>query len=145
MSNDSIESIEIEMAILTRRITMLATEKKKAFDRSSYLLLQALATHGETGVKKLATILQLDISTISRQAALLEQKQLIRKIPNRIDKRSYYYQITKSGKKTLHAYKQKRMAFFSDLLADWSHKDRIKFSQLLEKFNQTAQEYYRKK
>ncbi|CQR47254.1 MarR family protein [Paraliobacillus sp. PM-2] len=145
MSKDSIESIEVEMAVLTRRITMLTAERKKAFDRSAYLLLQALANHGETGVKKLATILQLDISTVSRQAAILEQKQFITKIANPEDKRSYYYQINNNGKRTLHAYKQKRMTFFSELLANWSEKDRENFSELLEKFNKTAHAYYHKK
>lgn len=145
MNNESIDILESEMTTLARRITMLAKENKGDTDRSTYLLLRILADYGDSGVKKLATILQLDVSTVSRQAALLERNQLITKVPNPIDKRSYYYQISAAGKQKLLFYKNKRKDFFVNLLADWSEQELEDFSQLLQKFNETALKAYHQK
>lgn len=141
-NTDAIDQLEVEMALLARRITAMAADKKKAFHRSAYLLLRTLDNHGETGVKRLATLLQLDISTVSRQAALLEKDNLIIRIPNPADKRSYYYKISEDGVKQLAVYKQRRKAIFSEMLKDWSEQDQADFSRLLQKFNQTAHAMY---
>ncbi|HAL00781.1 MAG TPA: MarR family transcriptional regulator, partial [Exiguobacterium sp.] len=68
MSQQSLETIELELAILIRRLTT-ATADNRNLDRASYLLLRQLADSGNVGVKTLARELQLDVSTVSRQAA----------------------------------------------------------------------------
>ncbi|MEB3101262.1 MarR family winged helix-turn-helix transcriptional regulator [Ferviditalea candida] len=136
MHEHSMETIEIELAILARRLT--SNDKKVGnLDRSAYLLLHQISAHGSAGVKALAEEFHLDISTVSRQTAALEQKGYARKIPDPSDGRAYSLEITDKGAKQLHQYKQARMARVKELLKHWSEDERQLFGNLLTKFNRT--------
>src|SRR4051812_3327782 len=98
MHDYSLEMIELELAILMRRTTAVTTNKKLwNLDRAAYLLLRRIAEKGAVGVKLLACEFQLDISTVSRQAAALEQKGFLYKIPDPLDGRAYSFQLTELG------------------------------------------------
>lgn len=138
MDEHALETIELEMAILLRRATSITTSKKIGnLDRSAYLLLHQIASHGSAGVKALADEFHLDISTVSRQAAALEQKGYVYRVPDPLDGRAYSLQITDLGKKELNEYKQARLVRFEELLKNWSDEEREVFGQLLKKFNRT--------
>src|ERR1700730_17701741 len=110
MDELSLDTIELEMAILARRLTSItANIKVSNLDRSAYLLLHQIASHGSAGVKALADEFHLDISTVSRQAAALEQKGYVYRIPDPLDGRAYSHQITDLGTKELNEYKRVRM------------------------------------
>ena len=137
MKNDLLETIELEMAILGRRITSLTfKQRKKYLDRAAYLLLLFLFSHGSAGVKTIATGLQLDISTASRQASSLSKKGYIEKIPDPKDRRAYNYQITELGTKKLIEYKKVRMEKIKHILSNWSEEECQTFGKLLKKFNE---------
>jgi len=139
MDEQSLEMIELELAILIRRTTSGTTNKKLwNLDRSAYLLLRRIATKGAVGVKGLAGEFKLDISTVSRQAAALEQKGYLFKIPDPLDGRAYSFQITELGTKELNEYKQARLDRISELLHDWPEEEKKVFGQLLKKFNQAS-------
>jgi len=141
MNKQSLESLEIEMAILVRRLTSLTSDKKIGnLDRSAYLLLHQISTHGCAGVRTLADAFQLDISTVSRQAAALEQKEYVYRIPDPQDRRAYALQITDLGKQELVEYKQARSDRLKEVLKDWSDEECQAFAQLLKKFNLTINE-----
>ncbi|MEC0229914.1 MarR family winged helix-turn-helix transcriptional regulator [Paenibacillus alba] len=141
MKIDSLESIELEMAIFVRRLTSITADKKFGnIDRSAYLLLHQISTHGCAGVKTLAEIFQLDISTVSRQAASLEQKDYVYRIPDPLDRRAYTFQITDLGKQELEEYKQARSIRLKEVLKEWTEDERETFAQLLKKFNLTINE-----
>ncbi|NRF96214.1 MarR family transcriptional regulator [Paenibacillus frigoriresistens] len=136
MNKQSLESLEIEMAILVRRLTSLTSDKKiDNLDRSAYLLLHQISTHGCAGVRTLADAFQLDISTVSRQAAALEQKEYVYRIPDPQDRRAYALQITDLGNQELVEYKQARSDRLKEVLKDWSDEECQAFAQLLKKFN----------
>lgn len=138
MDEHSIDMIELELAILIRRTTSVTTNKNIwKLDRSAYLLLRRIASKGAVGVKVLASEFQLDVSTVSRQAAALEQKGYLYKIPDPIDGRAYSFQITELGKKELHDHMQSRLEKIAELLKDWPEEERQVFGQLLRKFNHT--------
>lgn len=133
------ETIELEMAILHRRITSITTCKQIGnLDRSAYLLLHQIASHGSAGVKALADEFHLDISTVSRQAAALEQKGYVYRTPDPLDGRAYFLQITDLGTKELNEYKNGRLIRIGKLLESWSDEERKAFGQLLRKFNHTV-------
>ncbi len=137
MHEHSIEMIELELAILIRRTTSVTSNKKLSIlDRSAYLLLRRIANKGAVGVKVLAIEFQLDNSTVSRQAAALEQKGYLYKIPDPQDGRAYSFQITELGMKELHDHMEGRLERISELLNDWPDDERQVFGQLLRKFNQ---------
>jgi len=138
MDKNPIESIALELAILARRVTSMTTYRKNgSLDRSAYLLLHQIITHGSAGVKALAEEFNLDISTVSRQSAALEQKGLVSRVPNPVDGRAFSLQITASGEKELDAYRQERLARMGKLLKNWSEEERKTFGELLAKFNRT--------
>lgn len=98
MDEQSLEELEVELSILIRRVTHTSSHKKtSSLDRSAYLLLHEIVTAGPAGVKALAIEFQLDVSTVSRQAAALEQKGYLLRIPDETDGRAYTLQITETG------------------------------------------------
>ncbi|MEH7505167.1 MarR family transcriptional regulator [Neobacillus drentensis] len=136
MDEHSLEMIELELAILIRRTTSISNNKKFGnLDRSAYLILHRIKTKGVVGVKVLAEEFKLDISTISRQAAGLEHKGYLYRIPDPLDGRAYSLQLTEQGTKELFDYKQARLKRIAELLEDWSDEERELFGVLLEKFN----------
>lgn len=136
MNEQFLAMIELELAILVRRTTSVTSNKRVYnLDRSAYLLLRRIASRGAVGVKVLAGEFQLDLSTVSRQAATLEQKGYLYKIPDPIDGRAYSFQITEQGKQELHDHMQARLERISELLKDWPDEDCQVFGQLLRKFN----------
>ncbi|WP_040209654.1 MarR family winged helix-turn-helix transcriptional regulator [Neobacillus jeddahensis] len=137
MQEKSLETIELELAILIRRTTSVTTNKKIwNLDRSAYLLLRRIAMKGAVGVKVLAEEFQLDISTVSRQAAVLEQKGYLFKIPDPVDGRAYSFQITEVGTKELNEHMQSRLERIAGLIQDWPDDECEVFGELLKKFNQ---------
>ncbi|NOV02193.1 MarR family winged helix-turn-helix transcriptional regulator [Paenibacillus planticolens] len=132
------ETIEVELTILMRRFLAATTNKKVGnLDRSAYLLLHQISSYGSAGVKALAEEFHLDMSTISRQTAALEQKGYVYRIPDPQDGRAYSLQITEFGAKELASNKQVRFELVMELLQEWSLDDQMKFGELLSKFNRT--------
>ncbi|MCT2194550.1 hypothetical protein M3G15_05255 [Paenibacillus sp. p3-SID1389] len=55
MDDKSLETIELEMAVLYRRMTTVTASRKNGnLDRTAYLLLHRINAHGAVGVKALA-------------------------------------------------------------------------------------------
>ncbi|MEW9701315.1 MarR family winged helix-turn-helix transcriptional regulator [Paenibacillus sp. SI8] len=137
MHKQSLESLELEMALLVRRLTSISAENKGNLDRSAYLLLHHIYTCGCSGVKTLAEAFHLDISTVSRQAAALEHKGYVYRIPDPQDGRAYSLQMTDLGKQELVDYKKLRSTRMEEFLKNWSDEECQDFAALLQKFNQT--------
>lgn len=136
MDENSLEIIELELAILIRRTTSVTTNKNLwKLDRAAYLLLRRIASKGAVGVKVLAGEFQLDISTVSRQAAALEQKGYLYKIPDPLDGRAYSFEITEQGKKELHDHMQARLERIAEVIKEWPEEECQLFGQFLRKFN----------
>jgi DNA-binding MarR family transcriptional regulator len=138
MDKNPIETITLELANLARRLTSMTTYKKNgSLDRSAFLLLHQIITKGSAGVKALAEEFNLDVSTVSRQSAALEQKGYVSRIPDPLDGRAFSLQITALGERELNEDRQERLARISQLLKHWSEEERITFGELLAKFNRT--------
>lgn len=138
MNKEPDNSIEFEIALLTRRLTSISTSGKfGTLDRSAYLLLGQIQSHGSAGVKALAEEFHLDISTVSRQTTALEQKGYVFKTPDPADGRAYFYQLTDAGLSALEETRQQRAERIDLLLKDWTMEDRTRFGELLAKFNRT--------
>lgn len=137
MNKHTLENIGIELSILTRTIALFTAKKAPGnLDRSAYLLLGHITSHGSAGVKTLADGFHLDISTVSRQTATLEKKGYVYRIPDPLDRRAYSLEITPLGTKEFNKYTQQQRAKLAEKLKDWSDEDCELFAQLLGKFNQ---------
>jgi DNA-binding MarR family transcriptional regulator len=136
MTKNPVETIEVELSIFIRRFIAATTNKKVGnLDRAAYLLLHQISTHGSAGVKALAEEFQLDMSTISRQTAALEQKGYLYRIPDPQDGRAYSMQLTDTGIAELALNKQARLEYLKKHLQDWTGEDQQRFGELLNKFN----------
>ncbi len=139
MDEQSLEELEVELSILIRRVTHTSSHKKTgSLDRSAYLLLHEIVTSGPAGVKALATEFQLDVSTVSRQAAALEQKGFLLRIPDETDGRAYTLQITETGLEEFQKEKKFRKSRVEEVTKSWTEEDRETFAKLLKKYNQSA-------
>lgn len=137
MDENALKALDLELAILYRRITSITAHKKIGnLDRSAYLLLHQISSHGSTGIKSLADEFGLDISTVSRQAASLEHKGYINKVQNPVDGRSSSLEITGLGMKELIECRQLRLNKVEKVVESWTENERLLFGQLLKKFNQ---------
>ncbi|MBD2843904.1 MarR family transcriptional regulator [Paenibacillus sp. IB182496] len=136
----AIRQVELELAILLRRVTAMTTRRLGTLDRAAYLLLHRIDAHGPEGVKRLAQAFGLDVSTVSRQAAALEASGLVRRIPDPDDGRAYGLGITDHGLAELQATRRARQARIAELLEGWTDEERTMFGELLHKFNQRAQQ-----
>lgn len=138
MSDNQYEIIALELAILARRVASMTTYRKTSdLDRSHYLLLHQINTHGSEGIKILAEEFHLNVSTVSRQAASLEEKGFVKRIPDPVDGRAFTLQITPAGERALIIYRQERTLRMQELLAGWSGEELETFGELLAKFNRT--------
>jgi DNA-binding MarR family transcriptional regulator len=135
MDEHSLETIDLELAVLLRRLTSISTKKLGNLDRSAYLLLHQITSYGPAGVKALAEEFQLDISTVSRQTAALEQKGYVNRLPDPLDGRAYSFQITELGIKEFTEYQQLRFEKIAEILKDWSDEEQELFGRLLKKYN----------
>ncbi|WP_053365628.1 MarR family winged helix-turn-helix transcriptional regulator [Bacillus sp. FJAT-27245] len=138
MKDSSIKIIDMELARLIRRVTS-TSRKIGHLDRSAYLILYRILSEGPAGVKALAEESHLDISTISRQTASLEQKGYVERIPDPIDRRAYTLQITELGKKEFLEHQRLRFAALDQALAEWTDEEKELFSKLLMKYNNPFQ------
>ncbi|WP_027092256.1 MarR family winged helix-turn-helix transcriptional regulator [Cohnella thermotolerans] len=133
-----LDLIDTELALLVRRATSLSNDKSFAnLDRSAYLLLNHMIASGPTGVRALADEFRLDISTVSRQIAALEQKGYVLRSPNPDDGRAYFFEVTESGRAEHAEYKKMRQARITEKMQGWSDEERRTFGDLLRKFNRT--------
>ena len=137
VKGNSIEVIDLELAILLRRITS-SNKKLGNLDRSAYLLLHQIISHGPAGVKALAEILHLDISTVSRQTAAMEHKGYVYRIPDPSDGRAYFLQATELGKEEFSESQNLRVAKIGHNLRSWTEEERKLFGELLRKYNTSA-------
>lgn len=139
MDENALKALDLELAILYRRITSITAHKKIGnLDRSAYLLLHQIASHGSTGIKSLADEFRLDISTVSRQAASLEQKGYVNKIQNPVDGRSSSLEITGLGMNELKECRHLRLDKLEKVVESWTENERLLFGQLLKKFNHSV-------
>lgn len=138
MDKHSLETLELELAILIRRVSLITKcNKSGTLDKAAYLLLHQITSYGSAGVKALADESHLDISTVSRQAASLEQKGYVDRIPDPLDGRACSLQLTNLGTKEYNEHKQARLDKIADILKNWSNEECEVFGQLLQKYNRS--------
>ncbi len=133
--HDFIDLVAHETAVLIRRGES-ARKRAQTLDRSAYLLLDAVAAHNPLALGCLAERFQLDISTVSRQVAMLEAKGLVARETDPRDGRVSLLAVTETGMSQLQATRAARRAFFAGLLADWSDEDCRALGTILRRLNQ---------
>jgi DNA-binding MarR family transcriptional regulator len=143
MSNEkSVERIEYELTTLIRKAVFRDQSDRKIgiLERSAYLLMRRLNECGPSRLKELAEAFQLDISTLSRQAASLESKKLIQRFSDPKDGRVSLFDLTELGKERLAVDRRMRLQWYQGLLEGWSDEEKGLFGELLVRMNGAFEE-----
>jgi DNA-binding MarR family transcriptional regulator len=122
LKQNSIQSIEYEIALLVRLITAYSP-RLGMLDRSEYMLLSVLEETSPLAINALAEHLMLNLSTASRQIAALEAKKYIKRSPDIKNGRISLVEVTPDGLEILHRVQKARSEFYTDVLQDWSQKE----------------------
>ena len=151
-AHDVLGTIELEVAQLLRRAERTrasgaagTSRRGGTLDRSGYLLLHTLGTHGPLHVNALAEHLGLDASTVTRQVVALERAGHARRARDPHDGRAVVVEPTSTGLDELAAHRDARTALYADVLGDWSRLDRALLAELLGRLNDDLDAYRRRR
>ncbi|MDR7321771.1 MULTISPECIES: MarR family winged helix-turn-helix transcriptional regulator [Catenuloplanes] len=143
--DDVLGTIETEIALLmrmgeaTRRA--IPVEPHRALDRAAYVILRKLAEAGPTNVSVLATRLNLDGSTITRQVSAMQRAGLVTRSPDPADGRGTLVSPTDHGLHCVSVVRAARRDIYGQLLADWNATDRATLATLMHRLNVSLSAY----
>jgi DNA-binding MarR family transcriptional regulator len=103
-------------------------------DSATQMLLRTAAAEGPTRASALATCVQSDLSTISRQVTVLVTRGLLERRADPVDGRASLLVVTDAGRAMIAEHERARMIFFEEVLAGWTPGERGHFARLLERF-----------
>jgi len=104
-----------------------------AVDATAYPVLFTLES-GPKRVSTLAECVHSDVSTVSRQASMLAQHDLVEKLPDPDDRRAAMLSLTPAGKALIERLRTQRGEWFRSMLQDWSETEAEQFAAQLDRF-----------
>ena len=140
-------TIETQVAFLmrlgeaTRRSTDL--EPHRALDRAAYVILRRLQQDGPQNVSALATALNLDGSTVTRQVTALQKDGLIERQRDPRDGRGTVIEATALGLRQVDAVRAARRELIGTVLRDYSDQERQDLAAALARFTAALGTYMR--
>jgi len=103
-------------------------------DPGTFWLLKGLAAHDAMRVTELATLVNLDASTVSRHVQQLHRSGLIERTQDPADGRAQRVALTEHGRDELRNGLARRRAILSRSFEDWQPADIEQLGQLLSRF-----------
>jgi len=139
MSDDEVlGTIETQVALLMRlgEATRRSTDVKphRALDRAAYVILRRLQQDGPQNVSALATALNLDGSTVTRQVTALQKDGLIERRRDPDDGRGTVIAATDTGLHQVDMVRQARRELYGSVLRAYSPDERRELARTLERF-----------
>jgi DNA-binding MarR family transcriptional regulator len=136
-AEDAIGVIELELLRLVRHLETLGRRGSiyVQVDRAGYLALRTLETSGPLSTKALASALNLDASTVTRQMAALEGAGFVVRRPDHVDRRSSSFVLTPEGRRTMADVERERRLSMESLVADWDEDEKVTLGRALNRLN----------
>jgi len=134
---DAIGVIELELLKLVRHLETFGRRSSlyRQLDRAGYLALRTIADLGPLSTKALATALNLDASTVTRQLAALETGGFVDRRPDPNDRRSSTIALTAEGRLMMGGVEQERRQGIGALVHAWDDRERSLLGRMLNKLN----------
>lgn len=134
---DSIGVIELELLKLVRHLETFGRRSSLYLevDRAGYLALRMLEAMGPVSTKALATALNLDASTVTRQISALEGAAFVERRPDPSDGRSSTIVLTDEGHRTMLGVERERRQVMEALVSDWTDHDKLNLGHALNRLN----------
>ncbi|HEX3795242.1 MAG TPA: MarR family transcriptional regulator [Acidimicrobiales bacterium] len=136
-SSDVIGSIELELLKLVRQLESFGRRSSlyERVDRAGYLALRTLDEIGPVSTNALASELQLDASTVTRQLTALEKGGLIERRPDPGDGRSTTIVLTPGGRHAMEGLERERRRRMELVVEGWSDTQIASLSSALALLN----------
>jgi DNA-binding MarR family transcriptional regulator len=110
-------------------------------ERSAYPILACLKDLGSVRMTELADAIGIDLSTLSRQVAVLERRKLVVRAVDPSDARVRTLRPTESGASALGKIAEAHQLFIGETLTEWTQSDREALCQLMERLATDAERY----
>lgn len=104
-------------------------------DFAVIVLMKALLHSGPLRLSSLATRLEVDASTVSRQVRQLEDRGLVERTSDPADGRASRIALSDEGRRRLESGGQRRRALVARLMESWPADDREQLRVLLNRLN----------
>jgi DNA-binding MarR family transcriptional regulator len=136
-SDDTIGVIELELLKLVRHLETFGRRSSLYLhiDRAGYLALRTIEDLGPLSTKALATALNLDASTVTRQIAALETGGYVDRRPDPNDRRSSTILLTAEGRRMMDGVEQERRQGIEALVDAWDDREKAALGRVLNKLN----------
>jgi DNA-binding MarR family transcriptional regulator len=133
-----LESITRELTLVSRH--QLATAARGVLERSAYLMLSRIDATGPMTARELATALQLEISTVTRQVSAMLREELVERIPDPAGGLARRLRITPTGATRLAADRERYRNGLDKVLTDWPETECADLYRLLRSLNERIEQ-----
>jgi DNA-binding MarR family transcriptional regulator len=121
-------------ASLPRMRERLTAAVDAGVDLSALRVLAWIGRSGPSRASDLAEATALDLSTVSRRVAELEEAGLVTRTPDPDDRRASLLDVTSSGSAAIDRLRASRRSLIEEALADWPTEDVRRLGELLTRF-----------
>lgn len=122
---------------LRERITALVGA---GIDFSAFPLLARVESLGPLRMTELAERIGLDISTVSRKMADLEEGGFVIRAPDPLDRRAHLLEVTRKGRLMVVRLREVRSALLEEALQGWSTAEIQELANVLGRFTSALAE-----
>ncbi len=134
VNSPELEHLLFRLGRALRKITYPHCSKEaSSIDGAGFWQLALLHEHGPLRPSDLASILSLDISTVSRQLKQLESNGLVTRKVHQQDARAYLIIISESGERVLNEIIGLRQQTISEVVAKWPKSEVQTLMELVDK------------
>ncbi len=107
-------------------------------DPGAITMITILANHGAQRPSALSENMVTGASNVSKILARLVKAGLVVRVGDPLDARAQLVKLTPAGQSVADAFVRAGNGLVDDLLHDWSEKDRLEFTRLLQMFEQST-------
>ncbi|MEU8231090.1 MarR family transcriptional regulator [Actinoplanes sp. NPDC048791] len=142
--DSALRVIETQVAMLMRlgeATRRAAPRPHRALDRAAYVILRFLQEAGPQNVSAVATRLNLDGSTVTRQVGALHRDGLVVRTPDPLDGRGSVVAASERGLAQVDAVSKARREVYDEVLRDWTADERQELAGVLERLTRDMDAY----
>lgn len=140
MTDSALTRIENALVVLVRRSTdprgnrVIQRRAGSDLERAGAAMLWRIGEHEPVRLSTLAELSGVEMSTASRQVALLVERGYVERSSDPADGRATVHRLTDDGRDLRRRLVEARHAWIESLLADFDDGERAMFADLLERF-----------
>lgn len=102
-------------------------------DVPAYTLLVRVHTDGASRISTLAEALGLDLSTVSRKVARIEEQGLLQRTTDPADARAVLVDLTHAGVDAVQRMREARREHITEAISHWTASDRARLGELVDR------------